>query len=247
MDCHTARMLLQCSRLHAAELDADEAEALQRHLAACPSCDARARTERHADETVGRAMRQVEVPAHLRAQLLQRLEQERARRLRRLATRILPWAAAAAATVLLALGVWSWMGSNPPLIDPDYAYNQANLPQSAEDVVAQFRRLHMPLAAPNFNFAFLISHGTAAVPGYPGRVVPQLVFHQGEHQAVVFIIDTRKFKAEAYESDSASDKPHKLSILGQDGEPYQPGDRFAYLVFHNGDDLRWLKLSSVGA
>src|SRR5947199_10073810 len=104
MDCKTARLLLDFDRPGAADLERADADALEGHLAGCPQCDALAHSERQLDATLGRAMRQVEVPDGLRAQLLARLEAERGAWYRR-------WyghgfrALAAAAAVLVLLWV----------------------------------------------------------------------------------------------------------------------------------------------
>src|SRR5438067_13660259 len=79
MDCSTARLLLDFARPRAGDLGPVEAEELERHLAHCIECDAMARAARRADEHLGAAMRQVELPDGLRAGLLTRLDAERGR------------------------------------------------------------------------------------------------------------------------------------------------------------------------
>src|ERR1700752_2772031 len=77
MDCNTARLLLNFARPQARDLDPEEAGDLENHLDRCSDCHGLARGERRLDERLGQAMRQVEVPAGLREQLLARLEAER--------------------------------------------------------------------------------------------------------------------------------------------------------------------------
>src|SRR5262249_14246403 len=77
MDCKTARLLLDFARPQARELEPDEAGALETHLDRCADCHDLARGERRLDEHLGKVMRQVEVPAGLRDQLLVRLESNR--------------------------------------------------------------------------------------------------------------------------------------------------------------------------
>jgi hypothetical protein len=244
MDCTTVRLLLECSRPGGAELDAAEADALERHLAGCPACDRLARDQRRTDDTLARAMRQVEVPAGLRDQLLHRLDKERAEWHRRQFGRAVRWLAAAAAVVLLAWGGWQWLAARPPRLDPEYVWYQANAqhPNKAE-VEAAFRRLDVPMATPDLNFVLLIAYGLGEVPGYPGRVVPQLVFHHQAQDAVVYVIDTQRFglPPQAGEYESHTGLRYRLHVLGQDANPYQNGERFAFLVLHNGDDLNWLQ------
>src|SRR5438067_12236471 len=83
MDCKTARLLLDFARPRAPEVEPDDADALDRHLADCPACAALAGDERRLDDALGRAMRQVAVPDRLRQQVLNRLEADRAEWYRR--------------------------------------------------------------------------------------------------------------------------------------------------------------------
>ena len=62
MDCKTARFVLEFNRPHLSELDGDEADALERHLAECPECKLAAKTQRQVDAHLGQAMRGVAVP-----------------------------------------------------------------------------------------------------------------------------------------------------------------------------------------
>jgi hypothetical protein len=244
MDCATARLLLECSGRHAAELDAAEAEALERHLAGCADCAARAGAERHCDEALGRAMRQVEVPPGLRRQLLDRLEKDRAQWRRHRWVQLARLTAAAAALVLLAWGAWYWLANSSAPLQPEYVWQQANrTPIGKAEVEQTFRRLDAPAAAPDLNYAWLTFRGLGEVPGYPGRVVPVLLFHRQVQEAAVYVLDTRRFglPPQAGEYESQSGQRLQLSILGQDGNPYRDGERFAYLVLHNGGDLDWLR------
>jgi hypothetical protein len=95
------------------------------------------------------------------------------------------------------------------------------------------------ITAPDFNYAWLIFLGLGEIPGYPGRMVPVLVFHHQAQEASVFILDTQRYSVPAYES--LTGLRYQLHILGADGNPYQDCERFAYLVLHNSDDLAWLR------
>src|SRR5947209_7636374 len=113
MDCKNARLLLEFARPGGRELEAADAEALHQHLAECSECAALAHDEQRADEHLGRAMRDVPVPAGLRERVLKRLSVERDAWYRRWLVR---WAAAAA--VLLAVGLLGyhyWFGQRPAL------------------------------------------------------------------------------------------------------------------------------------
>src|SRR5204863_3538530 len=97
MDCRTARHLLEFSRPRASELEEQDQDALNGHLAVCPDCDAMARAEREADQHLGQAIRDVPVPHGLRERLMRRLREEREAWLRRWVARGLRVVAAVAA------------------------------------------------------------------------------------------------------------------------------------------------------
>ena len=110
MDCKTARLLLDYARPHPAELDSAESGRFEEHLSACEGCDQLARGERLADEAVGKAMRQVDVPDHF-ARILARLNEMRGDKRRRWVVYGLRGAIAAAAVLLLAPGCGAGHGA----------------------------------------------------------------------------------------------------------------------------------------
>jgi hypothetical protein len=234
MDCTTARLLIDFARPHAGELEADDAAALERHLAGCPDCDRLRHAERQAEERLGRAMRAVEVPPGLRDQLLARLDSERSDWQRRRFARAFRAVAALAAVLLLAWGCWRWLGGRPARIDAprvwqEYAFER---PDRA-GVEKSFQREDVAVVVPDLNYALLTAHGVGELPGYPGRFVPLLVFHRDHLEAVVFVLDVRHFEVPDFEPPSGS--PYHIERLNPAGE------RFIYLVLHNGEDLEWLK------
>jgi len=79
MECHDARILLTFANRGCEELDAAERDAFQQHLEKCPECAVLALTDRHLDETIGRAMRDVPVPAGLKEKVLSRVASQRPR------------------------------------------------------------------------------------------------------------------------------------------------------------------------
>jgi hypothetical protein len=102
------------------------------------------------------------------------------------------------------------------------------------EVQEAFRRLDVPIIAPDLNYHYLTTHGLAELPGYPGRIVPQLVFQRDGQNAVVFVIDTRRFTLpDRFEPPSGS--PYHIERLEPDAEP------FAFLVFYTGDNCNWIK------
>jgi hypothetical protein len=235
MDCRTARLLLDFARRGPVEIDAAETTELEQHLARCPECDRLGRAERRLDEGLGRAMRQVDVPPGLREQLLARLEVERGDWYRRRFGHALRLAAAAAVVLLALWASWRWFTGGRAAIDPVRVWEEISFrrPGRAE-VEESFRRLDAPVVAPDLNYAYLTTHGLTELPGYPGRVVPQLAFQRDGQSALVFIFDTRRYALpEPFEPPSGS--PYRVERL----EP--AGDRFAYLVFYTGENFDWLK------
>src|SRR5262245_60990410 len=107
MDCKTARLLLDVAHPRGAELEGDEADLLERHLAECAECGPHARAERRLDAHLGAAVCDVPVPAELRDRILGGLRADRAARVRRRGLRY-AGRLAAAAVILLVVGVWWW-------------------------------------------------------------------------------------------------------------------------------------------
>ncbi len=235
MDCNTTRLLLDFARRGPVEMGAGDTADLDRHLACCPDCDRLARAEARLDDALGQAMRRVDVPPGLREQLLARLEVERGDWYRRRFANLLRAAAAVAAVLLLAWGGWRWLTSGRTPVSPDHVWQEVsfNRPGRAE-VEESFRRLDAPIVAPDLNYAYLAAHGLAELPGYPGRVVPQLVFLRDSRNALVFVLDSRRFNLpDRFEPPSGS--PYHVDRLESGDE------RFAYLVLYTGDSLEWVK------
>ncbi len=109
MDCRTARLLLDFVRPQAHELEAEEARALESHLDQCPDCHSQARGEQQLDACLSKAMRQVEIPAGLRDQLLTRLESARGDWYRQRFAHNARLLATAAAVLLLGWTGWHWL------------------------------------------------------------------------------------------------------------------------------------------
>ena len=78
------------------------------------------------DEHVGKAMRQVEVPAGLRTTLHRRLAAERGRGKRGRLRKYAAMAAAAAMLAMVGLGFSLWQAAHPPALDIEGIFDERN-------------------------------------------------------------------------------------------------------------------------
>jgi hypothetical protein len=202
MDCKTARLLLDYARPSPAELSGGDAAALESHLVGCPDCETLAHGERQLDDHLGRAVREVPLPPGVRDRLLQRLQRERRVRYLRRTVRI----AAAAALVLLGLGMWQFW-PRPALPAPDldalveYISQNDSSRQSPEKVDDWFHANHpdLPMIAPRefdqqpINYDYLTYSG---LDDFQGQRIPLLLFERGSNHARVFVLSRKQFKIE---------------------------------------------------
>ena len=239
MDCKTARLLLDFARPQARELETEEAAALESHLDRCPDCHSQARGERQFDDGLGKVMRQVEVPAGLRDQLLARLEAERGDWYRQRFAHGARLAAAAAALLLLAWGAWYWVNDRAPApIDPGQVaeavkFDAAEDPQTRTEEALRRLGVDTPLS-PHLDYHFLVCPpAMAELPGYPGRKVPMLVFASRGRVARVYLIREKAIPDGT--PDEIDGSTFKAELLPSAGEPYR------FLIIHDGVDIKWLR------
>jgi hypothetical protein len=237
MDCKTARLLLDFAYPQAKELEAEEAAALESHLDHCSDCHSQARSERQLDECLGKAVRQVEVPAGLREQLSARLEAERGDWYRRRFAHAARLCAAAAAVLLLSWFGLSWlMERMTPPIDPHQvaaAVQNDALDNPRTRAEEALKRMGVQTPLPNLNYHLLACPPfLAELPGYPGRQVPSLLFVRNGRVARIFVI---REKAIPDETPAFLDgSSFKAELLPPEGGAYR------FLVIHDGDNLDWL-------
>jgi hypothetical protein len=243
MDCRTARLLLDFARPQAPELHADDAGALQNHLDRCPDCHGLARGERQLDEHLGKAVRQVEVPAGLREQLLSRLEAERGDwHRRRFAHAARLTVAAAAAALLLGWAGWHWIvNRRPPPIDPGQMLVGVNdSPDKRIQAEEALKRMGVETPLPRFNYHFLACPPVLAeLPGYPDQRKPLLVFVQNHHRAWVYVIAAQQLPDDV--PPLLGEGTYKLQVERSEGEAYK------FLVIYDSDTLDWLRLPEPAA
>jgi hypothetical protein len=176
MDCTSARLLLAFRRPGgAAELSAEDAADLDRHLAGCPGCAAAARRQDGFDRAVAAAMRTVPVPAGLRERLLAETLARRGAIWRRT---VAESATAAALVVVFVLTVAAGVLSFRPKFDTDrLADAQGQAIEQPERAVRDFLQAQgLPAALPrDFNFA-LLDAPALGFEEIDGRYVPRVVF-----------------------------------------------------------------------
>jgi hypothetical protein len=243
MDCSTARLFLKFQRPNAQDLDGPEAQELNEHLAHCAECDALARAERRLDQHLGRAMRAVEVPEGLRAQVLRRVAAERSDWYRRWFGQATRWMVAAAALLLVLGGAYSWWYFRParPIAADDVAFHYNVRPPAQDEVNRLLKSLGRTAGAPRcVNYAYLFGEPSVVkLPGYEDVKAVQLVFTDvdrgRDNRAVIFVLADPKLRVEDVESE---DRGYKYSL-----QVYQePEASYPYLVLYTGDNWGWLKV-----
>jgi hypothetical protein len=251
MDCKTARMLFECRRPQAGDLDGAERAELEQHLAHCLECEELARTQRQVDQHLGRAMRAVEVPDRLRAKLLKRLADERGNWYRRWARQAAKVGiAAAAALLLISFGLRTWHERSAPTVDADDAFSLANhvseAPPQREELQAYFRGLGVDVVLPrNLKYELLTARGLG---DFKGRQVPQLVFVDRDDSgnvlkmAQVYLLTRRQFNLRSLPPLPQSRTEEGYTFKVRLVPSMTDGERQACLIFYTGDNWKWLWL-----
>jgi anti-sigma factor (TIGR02949 family) len=197
MECHEVRVLLALTRRGDA-IDPTERAALQQHLDACPDCAAHSQSEQVVDAALGSAMRAVAVPAGLQARLLTRLTASRPRRW--------PKVAAAAAAVLLAVGIASsiwWAVHRPTPIDTYIASMEITGRHSISPVEVQQWYAERGIEMETWH---QIDHQylwTFDIVEFRGRRVPKLIFYRDDRNAIaqVLVLRTKEFDTHDLQDD----------------------------------------------
>jgi len=178
MDCKTARMLLEFARPQALELEPRDANDLAGHFEQCPDCSAAAHAERRLDDCIGRAMRRVEVPETLRQNLLTRLHAERADWYRQRLGTVVRYCAAAAALLLIGLGLYKAWRPGPTKIDVVRILEDERgfrVTSSPEKVQEWLQELKVDTPVPTeFRYVYLAM--PPSIAKLQGRDVPVLYF-----------------------------------------------------------------------
>ena len=225
MNCQHVRQLLAFVDRKCEELDPAERDAVKQHLENCPECAAVAQTERGFDATVGAALRNVEVPPGLKADVLKRLAGERGHGRWK-------WAGAGilAATVLIAVaGGIAWQIRQPVEIAQEEIDKIRHTPDNRfvgkEDSVRAFLKNEgMDDVIPTqFNYDLLQGVDVVHIRG---RRVAKLSFRMDHPacDAIVLILPQSKFRTTNVIENATS---IKVEI-----DPTHP---VTYLILFNGN------------
>jgi hypothetical protein len=232
MDCRSARNLLVYNRAGVSELDADERQLLDAHLAGCPECDAQTRAERHVDAHLSKAMREVPIPAHLRKRLFTQLAHNREEWYRRWLARGLRVGAVAAVLLVGVVLALTWKQQTLPKPSTDDVRAEGLQPSygppSSEDAERWFSRQGQRVHAPDrFNYQYLESYSLGE---FLGKTTPRLTFLRDSTSAAVYILSSEVFNLKDIEEDT---KP------GEDGYRFKvqiwKENGFVYVIRYAGD------------
>jgi hypothetical protein len=239
MDCRTARLLLEFSVPHAAELDQDEAELLENHLHDCPECAQVARFEHEAEKHLAQAMQDVAEPAGLRNRILGRANAERRKWYRRQLRNL---AAAAAVLLIAGLGLGFWRYQSRPAVDvSQLAFDFANLPASAEGMeqwLWETERVKSVLP-PSYKYQYCVS---ANRQQFYGKLVPHLFFQKDKEYADVFVLTSSQFNLE----ESLKQPPAGTGRITVSIEKHPGRSDVVYLIICSSPSLDWLKNPDPG-
>ena len=234
MECNTARMLAEIRGNRVNELPADDSAALDRHLNSCPDCQSALQLEQKLDAPLLKVMCAVPVPANLKAKIFDRLATERGAVLRRK----IFYAAATAAAVIVAVGIFSWNPDRKPKIDLNELVKvtdqfDANPKGSVDAWLASHGVAYKPPEP--FNPHLLAFHGLVTVQG---KQVPMLCYRAFEDgQAVsakVYLVRSIDFDLSALqkppEGGSWGERGHQVKVYGQP-------DKQIYVIIYNSRTL----------
>jgi hypothetical protein len=238
MDCRTARLLLDLNRPAGRELDGDETQALESHLAACSECSAIARSERQFHQQLGRAMCLVEAPPGLRTSILAKLDKDRGDLYRRQVAKSLRIAVGVAACLLVAYLLWNYRQTKRPelyaeSVRDSFLRQQLEKPTKGK-VEEWFQQEHgVRIDAPmEFNYNCLVSYDLSSLEG---KKVPLLLFFSPDRRswARVLVVSDAQFNLDSLQDKFTSDSG-ELTV-----QIWKPEDgHHAYIIIFTGRELK---------
>jgi hypothetical protein len=232
MDCKTARLLDELRGNRESELPPEDNVALDEHLHSCTDCQRLVAAERRIDTHIAQTMKAVLVPNGLKARILDQLATERGAWYRR---RIFAVTAAAAA-VILAVGLFAWQPQNRVKLDPNNLIaNEDHYVEDANSIVQPWLELHGIQYHPPvpFDSRLLAFHSMTTIQG---KQVPMLYYRSERNVfAKVFILKEADFDLgslpQTYSGSSVYG--NQMTILRDKLQP----DKIAYVVLFTGDSL----------
>lgn len=243
MDCELAQWFLLLQPGPGAELPAEDAEELRRHLATCPACRSRAAALAREHATLSRAMRAVTVPPNLEERLLASVDgaQRRAWRTR------LAWGVAVglAAAVLVTVGILLYPRPEEPPVNLDYVAQWARLrwlPNAPAKAIDALRFIQDSLGTtvsfpPDLHERWEFAHLAAVYfELFGNHYVPVLEFRNDTAHAFVVLLRLDQVNAEQLAAyDTRDDR--RSGVLGP-----APGEWYTALVLmRQGSALDLLK------
>jgi hypothetical protein len=234
MECKTARLLLAVAPTDRAELDQEEAQALENHLQECAECAGLARDEQEAERCLGEAIRGVTPAPFLRDRIIQDLRCRRRKELRR---RLAASTLAALVFFGTAFGSWWWVRSHLPMVTAsDDAEETADLVSASADTIRNYfvetYRINVPMPS-GLNYAWF---QFCAYEEFRGRNVPCLAFIRGGKWARVRVLRADRFDLRpAIQSPEAGTRGISVVVRQSDDDP-----SVVYEILFNGDSLEWL-------
>jgi len=214
MDCKHARLLLTFVQPHhPTEVDADEAAALERHLAECPTCAAQADDEQRADERIGAAMRDVLLPENLRLGILKRLARERDDWWK---SKLWPAAGVAAAVLIGVVVAQAWFPARPAKLDP-------------EALAANLENPHGLVAVPSRMKRDLLK-GCQLIT-LQNQQVPCFVLEDGPNRAHILVLSKKQFDWDDARNLERNFQRHSIRVSVQEID-----HQFFYIMIYTGGD-----------
>ena len=224
MDCHLSRLLLAFRR---SELTAEDAAALDAHLAGCPDCAAAARRDAAERTALTAAMTAVPVPDGLRDRLVKSAIRKQWAAWRRKAGR---WSRTfLTAVVALGVAVGGYDRFTRPTFTTDRFATQLEREQdfSEQEVREWLRAEGLPETLPaDFDFFWHVIHGKQSVVG---REVPFVLFQTGRESCRVYVLRAEQFRLVKNSLDDFTGSRFKITTVPQ-------GD-VTYVIAHTSDSL----------
>jgi hypothetical protein len=157
-------------------------------------------------------------------------------------------ALAAAALLLVAVGLWRWSMIHPAF-PVDRLAAQANdwviAPPDRKQVQEAFRAQGIEMTAPaDLNYSYVRFLFLANIEGHP---TPTLLFNNNKknggaglsQHALVYIVSDSQFDADSLPANTQANNGYEYKCYVRRPE----GDHFGYVAYYTGDDLNWLRAS----